>query len=340
MGLSFFSYAQDKCGTMQFNETPMGHNEIESKNQFEDWLKARMNKKQSFGKQFDTQSETVYQIPVVIHVIHNGESYGTGSNILDEQIISQIDSLNKDFRRLNADQSNTPAQFVGDAADVKIEFVLAKRDAEGLPTTGIVRAQGNQSSYTINEANQLAANSYWPAEEYFNIWVADLSNGLLGFAKFPVSNLAGMDDSPNLNRLTDGVYVDYEYFGIGFGAEEFSKGRTLTHEVGHWIGLRHIWGDGGCGVDDFCDDTPEQSGSTSSSSTCGDLAGKDTCGSGLPDMFQNYMDYTSDVCMNLFTTCQGDRMRTVIENSPRRKYLSIDSHYPNCHLQLHSQGSL
>ncbi|MEP0043584.1 MAG: choice-of-anchor J domain-containing protein [Reichenbachiella sp.] len=300
---------------MQFNKAPAGLSSEFSKIQFEDWLKTKMNQKQVQGRYLDLQSETVYQIPIVVHVIHNGESIGVASNIPDEQIFNQIDSLNNDFRRLNVDQSNTPSGFLTDAADVKIEFVLAKRDPEGLPTNGIIRVQGNQSNFTINEAVALAANSYWPAEEYFNIWVANLSNGLLGFAKFPISNEPGMDEDPNLNRKIDGVYLDFEYFGTGHNADEFSKGRTLTHEIGHWMGLRHIWGDGGCSVDDFCNDTPTQG---SSSSGCPSIS-QSSCGS--VDMFQNYMDYTDDECMNLFTNCQGDRMRTVLENSPRRKEL-------------------
>lgn len=320
-GVSTWSYSQDKCGTMLFNTVPDGMSQEQSKVQFEDWLKARLSQKQIQGRHLDQQSETVYQIPIVVHIVHNGESEGTATNIPDDQIFNQIDSLNNDFRRLNADQSNTPAGFLADAADVKVEFVLAKRDPEGLPTNGIVRVQGNQTTFTINEAAELAANSYWPAEEYFNIWVANLNNGLLGFAKFPISNEPGMDEDPNLNRLIDGVFMNYEYFGTGFNADDFSKGRTLTHEVGHWMGLRHIWGDGGCSADDFCSDTPAQSGSTSSSSTCEDLSGKDTCAGGEPDMFQNYMDYTADECMNLFTNCQSDRMRVVLENSPRRKEL-------------------
>ncbi|MEO9967250.1 MAG: choice-of-anchor J domain-containing protein [Reichenbachiella sp.] len=300
---------------MPFNALKSGMSSERVNEQFESWLKTIRDDKKVAAKQADSYSETVYQIPVVVHVVHKGEEEGVGANIPEEQIINQIDSLNNDFRRLNVDQENTPTSFLSVAADVKIEFILAKRDPEGLPTDGIVRVQGNQSSYTINDAELLAANSYWPAEEYFNIWVADLSNGLLGFAKFPISNVPGMDEDPNLNRLIDGAFSDYEYFGTGFNADDFSKGRTLTHEIGHWLGLRHIWGDGNCSADDFCSDTPTQSGSTSG---CPD-EGEVSCST--EDMFQNYMDYTDDVCMNLFTLCQADRMRIVLENSPRRKDL-------------------
>lgn len=316
LGFGQWTHAQDRCGTTQFNQTESHAEEDESKAQFEDWLKARINIKQARSRQFDLLSTVVYEIPVVVHIVHNGESLGTHGNIPDAQIVNQIATLNEDFRRLNADQSNTPAEYSGVAADVNIEFVLAERDPEGVATTGIVRVQGNKSNYTLSDAETLAANSYWPAEEYFNIWVADLQGDLLGFAKFPISNEPGMNVEPNLNRLIDGVYVDYAYFGTGHNADSFSKGRTMTHETGHWLGLRHIWGDGGCGVDDFCDDTPAQNSSTIG---CPDVVDAFSCDSN--DMFQNYMDYTDDVCMNLFTEDQGDRMRVVLESSPRRKEL-------------------
>lgn len=322
ISISHLSFAQDRCGTMLFNDSNSQMNQQEQKAQFEDWLRQKISQKQILKQSRGAilQNETIYEIPVVVHVIHqSSDSEGNGGNIPEGQITSQITTLNEDFRRMNADQINTPADFLDDATDVNVTFVLAKRDPEGLPTTGIVRVVGSQNSYTINEAEELAANSYWPAEEYLNIWVANLSGGLLGFAKFPVSNEPGMDEDPNLNRLIDGVYVDYEYFGTGFNADDFSKGRTLVHEIGHWMGLRHIWGDGGCSVDDFCNDTPVQGSSTSG---CPDVT-KTSCST--IDMFQNYMDYTDDVCMNLFTNCQGDRMRTVLENSPRRKELLTSS---------------
>ena len=322
--LGFTSFGQDRCGTTVFNQPPSGQSLEENRNQFENWLKSKKIQKLSESRIAASSRATVYQIPVVVHIVHNGEDYGVGGNIPDEQIFSQITTLNEDFRRLNADQSDTPDDFLGVAADMEIEFVLAKRDSEGLPTDGIVRIQGNQEGFTINEAEILASNSYWPADQYMNIWVADLkhgsTDGLLGFAKFPLSDLEGLNENstgeePTLNELIDGVYIDYEYFGTGYNADSFSKGRTATHEIGHWLGLRHIWGDGNCSVDDFCNDTPTQSGSNSGCPS----VDQESCGT--VDMFQNYMDYTDDVCMNLFTTCQADRMRIVLESSPRRKEL-------------------
>src|SRR6185436_125859 len=120
----------------------------------------------------------------VVHVIHKGEAIGSGSNISDAQILSQIKILNQDFPRANADAVNTPAEFQSVAGSVNLNFVLAKQDPEGNLSTGIVRAKGSRSTWTINDETTLKATSYWPAEDYLNIWVTDLSSTLLGYAQF------------------------------------------------------------------------------------------------------------------------------------------------------------
>ncbi len=286
--------------------------------QFEQWLANKIGQNKILLNSQKTFA-TVLDIPVVVHIIHNGEALGEGSNIPDEQVISQIEALNEDFRRLNADANETLAQFLSVADDMEINFVLAKRDPEGLPTNGITRTQGLQANFGLTEAASLSSTSYWPAEDYMNIWVANLSGNLLGYAQFPVSSLEGLEDATN-NRLTDGVVMRYQSFGAASKGNfpsliaPFHEGRTTTHEVGHFLGLRHIWGDGNCDIDDYCDDTPtsssEHEGCNLSRQSCGQLS-----------MVQNFMDYTDDVCMNLFTTDQKTRMRTVLENSPRRKSL-------------------
>ncbi len=282
--------------------------------EFEKWMDKKQDERlNNFGQiQLFSNLEKIYTIPVVVHVLHKGEGYGQGANIPDEQIIAQLQIMNEDFRRQNEDASNTPERFLPVAADIGIEFVLAGTDPEGNPTNGITRKQGTRNIWAQVNSQEISNNSFWPSEDYLNIWVADLSFGLIGWGQFPESDLPGLDES--LGRTTDGVVVDFELFGSGGNARPTSLGRTATHEIGHYFGLRHTWGDGGCDVDDFCLDTPNMN---SPSSGCN--PGRESCGE--ITMVQNYMDYSSDACMNLFTLDQKGRMLTVIENSPRRQSL-------------------
>ena len=303
--------AQKNCGTVTYQD--MLKSQPESKEEFEQWMSGKLRDQiHSPQSARVNKLNQVITIPVVVHIIHNGEAPGTGSNIDDSRVIEQIERLNKDFRRLNADTVNTPDEYLDIAVDTEIEFSLAKRDPYGLPTTGINRVRGNRPVYDLVHNTELKALSYWPAEDYINLWVAELDN-LLGYAQFPVSStLQGLEIASE-NRLTDGVVIDTDFFGINPGLTPESIGRTCTHEVGHFLGLRHTWGDGGCSVDDYCDDTPR---SISSNFGCPDAF---SCGS--KDMVENYMDLTDDLCMNLFTICQKNRMRVVMNNSPRRASL-------------------
>lgn len=302
---------QERCAVPKIlEEREKKYPELNTEN-FEKWL---ANKKKTVANLSQRQQATV-QIPVVFHIIHNGEPVGVGGNLLKSRIDRQLEILNEDFNRLNLDASETLAEFQESATSLEIEFIYAKQSPDGFETNGIVRVPGSQANYSYQERAVLSSESYWPAEDYLNVWVADLAGGSLGWAEFPVSNLAGLDAASN-NRLIDGVTVDYVYFGENPDSPSFeSKGRTATHEMGHFFGLRHIWGDGGCSIDDFCEDTPPAS---SSSSGCN--LSKTTCGS--LDMVQNFMDYTNDACMNIFTIDQKSRVRTVVENSPRRKSLT------------------
>lgn len=315
------AFSQDRCGTVEYTESLKKQNNLfEKDDQFEKWLLQRQ--KERAGRVSAQRTKATYQVPVVVHIIHNGEAIGSGTNLSDAQIQSQLSVLNKDFRRLNTDAPNTPVEFLPVAGAFDIEFVLAKQSPEGLATSGIVRVKGTKTGWSMNDNYPLKSLSYWPAEDYLNIWVTNLTD-VLGYAQFPVSGLPGLENS-STNRLTDGVVISYSAFGsIDDGAfnlqPNFRKGRTSTHEIGHFFGLRHIWGDdnGGCSETDYVDDTPNQAGSTSGCPS----HPRTTC-SGIVSMFQNYLDYTNDDCMNIFTQGQVSRMVTVIENSPRRASLT------------------
>ena len=306
----------EKCGHTILEammEKEMGY--FGSKSFMESWFEQKIAEKRNTPQFFRTQEDQIRKIPVVVHVIHTGTALGSGPNIPDSQILDQIRILNEDFRRLNADASRTPALFLPVAADSKIEFVLAKQDPNGLPTTGIVRVQGPNQTYSPNDATLIGQTSQWNPEEYMNIWVVPLVSPFIGYASFPISDLPGLN-FPATSAVTDGVTIDYRFFGSNGNATTISKGRTATHEVGHYLGLRHIWGDGGCGVDDFVIDTPEQD---NSNTVCNDNLSRISCGT--LDMVQNYMDYTPDACMNLFTKGQVERFNVVLANSPRRTTL-------------------
>lgn len=286
-----------------------------SREYFESWMEGKISENRKKPQSQLRTANEVRVIPVVVHVIHTGSPLGTGTNIPLSQIESQIRTLNEDFRRLNPDASQTPLEFLNVAADSRIEFVLAKQDPRGLPTNGVNRVVGPKTAYDPNDATLLGQIALWPPEEYMNIWVVPLVSPFIGYATFPVSGLPGLNFPPS-TRETDGVTVDYRYFGQGGSAISGSRGRTLTHEVGHFFGLRHIWGDGDCSADDFVNDTPNQDGPNN---VCRTSAPRVSCNT--RDMVENFMDYTTDICMNIFTQGQVERFDVVLANSPRRASL-------------------
>mgnify|MGYP002780973345 CR=1 FL=1 len=250
----------------------------------------------------------VITIPVVVHVLYNTAA----QNVSDAQIQSQIAVLNEDFRKLNADVANVPAGFAGLTADVGIEFVLAKRDPNGNATTGIQRKQTSITSWSTNDAMKRSSSGgidAWPAGQYLNLWVCNLSNSILGYAQFPGGTAA-----------TDGVVILTSAFGRnGSSVAPFNLGRTATHEVGHWLNLRHIWGDATCGSDQVAD-TPTQ---RTSNGGCPTYPKTSTCtGNGqFGDMFMNYMDYTNDACMYMFSAGQSTRMNALFATGGARASL-------------------
>jgi hypothetical protein len=310
--------AQERCGTVPYMQYLFEKKNIkQDTEQFERWLQAKTAQRKQ-RLQAQRQQSGPYKIPVVIHIVHNGEPEGVGTNLSDEQILSQIDVLNNDFQRLNADAVNTPIEFVPVAGTLDIEFVMAKQTPDGLPTTGIIRVDGNKASWSPFDED-LNAISYWPSEDYLNIWVTNIGSDFLGYAQFPVSNLQGLEEFQDGIAETDGVVIDYTVFGFGSSNPDYNLGRSTTHEVGHFFGLRHIWGDNDdCIQDDYVSDTPLQEDETYG---CELHPESDACSS--MKMFQNYMDYTDDLCMNLFTQDQVDRMITILEDTdvPRRNSL-------------------
>jgi hypothetical protein len=255
---------------------------------------------------FKTAAKEILRIPVVVHIIYNNSS----QNITDAQVVSQIAALNRDFRRQNADTVNTPDRFKAFGADVEIEFVLATADPKGRHTTGIIRKQTNVNDWGMDDKIKFSAqggNDAWDSKSYLNIWVGSLRN-LLGYASEP----GGPADK-------DGIVINTSAFGtINVGAP-YDRGRTVVHEVGHWLGLKHIWGETYCG-DDGVSDTPTQGNYTTGCPT----AIRTSCGNNATgDMYMNYMDFVNDACMNLFTHGQKQRMRTLFnEGGPRYALLS------------------
>ncbi len=243
---------------------------------------------------------TVVTIPIVFHVVYNVAA----ENISDAQIMSQLTVLNQDYRKTNTDAGTAPAAFAALAADCEVQFCLATTDPSGNPTTGITRTSTTKTSFSTDDKVKYTSqggHDIWDRNKYLNIWVCDLGSGLLGYAQFPGGAAA-----------TDGVVIDYAYTGSGGTATApYDLGRTATHEVGHWLNLYHIWGDDGtgCGGSDLVADTPNQA-----DETYGCPAGtiRISCSNGPNgDMYQDYMDYTDDACMVMFTAGQKTRMQAL-----------------------------
>ena len=293
--------AQERCGTEAHTRNMIKNNpsyataRAKVNDQTNKWIENHPNHSEKL----------IITIPVVVHIIWNTNA----ENISDAQIESQIEILNADFRRTNIDVINTPSVWQSIAADCEIEFCLASTDPNGNATTGITRTQTTETSFSMNndpvKHTSNGGIDAWDNDDYLNIWVCDLSGGTLGYATQP-SNWIGS---------TDGVVIGYKYFGnTGTAQPPYHKGRTATHEVGHWLNLDHLWGGwGSCGNDQVAD-TPKQETENYSCPAFPLNANACNTTNANGDMFMNYMDYTNDACMNLFTNGQKARMLAAINN--------------------------
>jgi hypothetical protein len=229
----------------------------------------------------------VITIPVYVHVVYSNSQ----ENVSDQQIASQMAVLNQDFRKTNADSNQIPSEFAGVAADTEVQFTLVNT----------FRHANSKTSWGTNDGVKSAYPPVTP-ETHLNIWVCNIGGGILGYAQFPGGPAA-----------TDGIVVGPNYFGTtGYVSSPFDKGRTTTHEIGHYLNLRHIWGDGRCNMDDYVSDTPTSDGPNYGCPTYPTVNCRST------DMTMNYMDYTNDACMNMFSNGQKSRMRTIFASGGPR----------------------
>ncbi|MFH0896383.1 MAG: M43 family zinc metalloprotease, partial [Bacteroidota bacterium] len=298
-----------RCGTTEY---------IELMKKQDPGLEARMEKMeaelQAYLKNPLPTTNAVITIPVVVHVVYK-ESY---QNIPDQYIIQQIDRLNKDYRKLNTDWNKTPAVFKPLIADCEIQFCLASKDPQGKPTTGIIRKATTVPEFTIDpdkeyvKFDSTGGSTIWNRDKYLNIWICNLVSGLSGYSPRGIGNLK-----------KDGVVIDYAYLPGPLVDPSYDLGRTTVHEIGHWLNLMHLWGDGNCGNDNVAD-TPVQDGPNEGCVSFPHVS----CNNGPNgDMFMNYMDYSTDACRVMFTNGQKARMLATL-NGLRKTLLTSTNCVP------------
>lgn len=313
-------YAQRNCGSVDYWKQQLQNDASLSKR----YLQIQTASQHSASMKIqhsEFNDEDIITIPVVIHVLYNTPA----QNISDAQIQSQLDVLNKDFQKTNEDVGNVPKAFAEYAADCQIKFALAKTDPQGQATSGVVRRKTTQISWKQDDKMKYSAydgDDAWDSRYYLNIWVCNLGDGLLGYSTFPG---AAADK--------DGVVIRTDVFGTGNNNSVYNKGRTATHEIGHWLNLKHLWGDADCGSDDV-DDTPQQKTYSSGCSSFPKITAGSCNKNPNGDMFMNFMDFSDDACILMFTYGQRQRMRDIfatdgpraaMRNSPALKTLPENS---------------
>ncbi len=330
LGLGLFTFGlsvaqtNNKCATMPVYEAhsqnPIAKaNFINAEIAAKNWLANPLNKIKASQK-----TNSVIMIPVVVHVLYKNAV----QNIPDSQIVRQIQILNQCFSLTNPNYSQTRAIFDTIGADTELQFCLAGIDPQGNTTTGIIRKSAPSNAqfdpiFGFDNMKSSATNGDdpWPNDQYLNIWVCDMSlfgtAFVLGYATFP-GEVAALD----------GVVIQSEYFGYGSAAAPNNLGRTTVHEVGHYLGMRHIWADddsqatGQCDSTDFVDDTPNQAAKSESDCnvTINSCSAESPYWGAIdpPDMVENYMDYSADACMTMFSKGQKARMYSFLNTDPAR----------------------
>ena len=317
IAISFCSFGQDtimvqKCdqqnhsqiirqGNPEINKT-----RIQNQKNIQNWLSSKK-----------ATSQSVISIPVVFHILHNAPE----QNLSEAQILAQLEAINRDFRRNNNDTVLTPDRFKSVVSDTEIEFCLAKQTPDGERTNGIIRKEtnvigiGNTDKYY--QPTQGGSQS-WNPEAYLNIWVCEINDTLLGFTYLP----------GEANPSFDGIVLNYQVCGNAFYiSAPYNKGRTLVHEIGHWLNLEHLWGEEeDCNSDDHVTDTPIQE---KPNYQCPNAIVVSCDNSPNGDMHMNYMDYTFDQCQNSFTYGQKDRMLATLNTSRKALLSSIGCRLPD-----------
>lgn len=326
LGCSFFNFAQQEVPFLHCGATHAIEHQENLTPGYKQMIDDEFNMIQSIGPRKNNET---YVVPVVFHVVYDTPQ----KNLADSVILRQLEILNNDFQRLNPDTVNMRSDFDIVKGNPNIQFQLANFDPNGNQTTGITRTETTTTSFgglgivtgdmsefeAVKKSNEGGVDP-WDQNRYLNIWICDMSIFnqviLLGYAT-PPNGLTNWPPGATAG-LEDGVVMQFQAISDnnpntipGFNFE----GRTLTHEVGHYLGLRHIWGDGNCSEEDGIDDTPNAV--SESDFDCN--PSKNTCvdniyGIDLPDMIENYMDYSAESCQNTFTKGQVDHMRAVLEN--------------------------